>query len=210
MNTCLSSFRRNCIAVTMLLLATSASAQVGNGYRPGGPQPTTDQKTYVDVYACDKDHVYYKGDMIPSADVATFRDLGYGYGKDRQHVYFEGAIMPYADALTFRITPQTSRRNPSQPDPSSVFPEAAMPGKALSDGYSKDTFNVYYMGHKLADATASSFKTLGDGYAKDSFNAFYRGQKIEDAMVSSFKYIGQEVAQDSFNKYFRGIKVGDE
>jgi hypothetical protein len=210
MNTYLSSFRRSCIALTMLLLATSASAQVGNGYRPDGQQPVMNRKAYTDVYACDKIHVYYKGNVVPQADVATFRDLGYGYGKDRLHVFFEGTIMPQADALTFRITTQTGRRNPSQPDPSSVFPEAAMPGTALSDGYSKDTFTVYYMGHKLQDATASSFKTLGDGYAKDSFNAFYRGQKIEGAMASSFKYIGQEVAQDSFNKYFRGMKVGDE
>jgi hypothetical protein len=40
----------------------------------------------------------------------------------------------------------------------------------LGDGYSKDSWDVFYMGKKVDGASANSFQSLGGGYGKDSWN----------------------------------------
>lgn len=73
--------------------------------------------------------------------------------------------------------------------------------------YFKDTFNVYYNGVKMTDASASSFVDLGHGYAKDDFCVYFHGQKLEDAMPSSFKVMNDGYACDAFNTYYHGKKI---
>lgn len=75
------------------------------------------------------------------------------------------------------------------------------------DAYFKDTFNVYYNGEKIPNASASSFKELGRGYAKDAFNVYYHGRKIEHASPSSFEIMEDGYARDAFNTYYHGKKI---
>ena len=231
-----SSFTGHCIAVVMLLLTTSVQAQVPNGFRQTGQTQYCDHQSCKDVYSGDRNNVFYKGKLMQYADPRTFCDMGFGYGKDRLNVYFEGAIIPNADPRTFIIYRQNDNRGKRMYDQPDTFPEEEMPGTPFPDGYSKDNINVYYMGIKIEDATASSFHELDDGYAKDAFHvyfmgrniadatvsnfellgggyakdafaAFYLGMKVEDATASSFIYIGHDMAKDAFNKYFRGKKI---
>ncbi len=41
--------------------------------------------------------------------------------------------------------------------------------------YTKDSWNVYFMGKKVDGASAMTFKPLNYGYAKDAFNVFFMG-----------------------------------
>ena len=54
------------------------------------------------------------------------------------------------------------------------------------EGYSKDSWTVYYRGLKVEGASASSFVDLGDGYGKDNWKVFYCGEEVKGASASSF------------------------
>ncbi len=77
----------------------------------------------------------------------------------------------------------------------------------LNSGYSKDNFNVYFMGKKIDGASAMSFETLSDGYAKDSWHIYYMGRKIDGASPMWFKTIGRGYAKDNWNVYYKGKKL---
>lgn len=47
------------------------------------------------------------------------------------------------------------------------------------EGYSKDSWTVYYRGLKVEGASASSFVDLGDGYGKDNWKVFYCGEEVK-------------------------------
>jgi hypothetical protein len=77
----------------------------------------------------------------------------------------------------------------------------------LNSGYSKDNFNVYYMGRKIDGASAMSFQALADGYAKDNWNIYFMGQKISGASKLSFKTLGNGYAKDNWAVYHFGRKM---
>ena len=59
------------------------------------------------------------------------------------------------------------------------------------EGYSKDSWTVYYRGLKVEGASASSFVDLGDGYGKDNWKVFYCGEEVKGASASSFESLGK-------------------
>ena len=72
--------------------------------------PTADPKTFMvltsafdsDVYALDKNVVYYQGVVIPNSDPATFQVvIGGEYGVDSHAVYWDGTVIVGADVRTF-------------------------------------------------------------------------------------------------------------
>ena len=79
--------------------------------------------------------------------------------------------------------------------------------KDLGMGYAKDSFHVYHDGMRLEDALATSFEILGWGYSKDSFSVYYCGRKIEGASVSSFRAGRDGYASDTFNTYYEGVRI---
>jgi len=70
--------------------------------------------------------------------------------------------------------------------------------------YSIDSFNVYYDGKIVKNATSFNFKDLGDGYGKDSFSVFYKGKVIEPSTPFNFKNLGNGYGKDSFNVFYKG------
>ena len=79
--------------------------------------------------------------------------------------------------------------------------------KDLGMGYAKDSFHVYHDGMRLEGASATSFEILGWGYSKDSFSVYYCGRKIEGASASSFCAGRDGYGKDSFNAYYCGRKI---
>ncbi|MCD8275663.1 MAG: DKNYY domain-containing protein [Alistipes sp.] len=75
------------------------------------------------------------------------------------------------------------------------------------DGYSKDSWTVYYRERKVEGASAGSFANLGGGYGKDAWTVFFQGRKISGASSSSFENIGKGYGKDAWNVYYRGEKV---
>lgn len=134
--------------------------------------------------------VYFCDTPISDADILTFRDLGYGYAKDNRHVYLYGEILLYVDPATFRVSRQYG------PD-----------GGTHKRGYLISSFDVFYNGKKVEDASAQSFEVLKDGYAKDAFNVYWNGKKIQDASSHSFEVLRDGYAKDAFNTYYLGKRI---
>lgn len=55
------------------------------------------------IYARDKNHVYYEGEIIQEADVNSFEVVGFRYAKDNKHVYYEKHIVPGAQPKSFYL-----------------------------------------------------------------------------------------------------------
>lgn len=72
------------------------------------------------------------------------------------------------------------------------------------EGYSKDSWTVYYRGLKVEGASASSFVDLGDGYGKDNWKVFYCGEEVKGASASSFESLGKGRGRDNWNTYLYG------
>ncbi len=168
------------LATSLILMPSFASAQ---NSRPD--------------YQVRDTEVYYHQERIKDADADSFHNLGFGYGKDRYHVYKDGEILEYVDPEPFRIDPRYGGHQQGREE------------NRERGGYFKSTFDVFYNGRKIEDATPSSFQEIGGGYAKDAFNVYYRGKKVEDASPSSFQYKGKGYARDSFNTYFYGKKISN-
>ena len=45
---------------------------------------------------------------------------------------------------------------------------------------------------------SQNLESIGGGYAKSSFDVYYEGREIKDASVTSFKYLGYGYAKDAF------------
>ncbi len=56
----------------------------------------------------------------------------------------------------------------------------------LSDGYAKDSWNVYFMGEKIPGASTIGFQVIDNGYAKDTSHVYYMGKKIPGASPNTF------------------------
>ena len=175
--------------------------------------------------------VYYDGKIIHGAEVHSFRDLGFGYGKDKNHVYRYGTILEYVDPSSFRVDRRFSADNgPSFGRPGGGHHHYDRPGYYVStfdvfyngekvpgatsnsfvilkEEYAKDAFNVYWMGKEIQGAASSSFVCLGNGYAKDAFNVYWEGREIKGASASSFKVTRGFYAEDAFDVYFKGEKL---
>tara|TARA_B100001093_G_scaffold514149_1_gene587539 strand:+ start:52 stop:654 length:603 start_codon:yes stop_codon:yes gene_type:complete len=107
---------------------------------------------------------------IPTADAATFRQVGDGYAIDRVSAYYKGRIIEYADPDTFRV---------------------------LGSGYSYDQFHVYRGTCRLEESDPLTFQILDGGWSKDNRNVFHGHSLISEADVSSFRFLGDCWAIDN-------------
>lgn len=78
-------------------------------------EPIKDSNDKVTGYVKNEWGVYFDGRLIPGADPATFRFLGYvpvpastgdEYAADATHVYWFDQILPGADPASFKLYPQ--------------------------------------------------------------------------------------------------------
>lgn len=185
----------------LLLLAFGTQAVSAQGWR------NPDKKR--SDYRIERNHVYYRQQQLPDADVRTFVDLGCGYAKDSRSVYMEGRVLPYVDPATFRLKGQDGRYD--RYDSYYGGEHGSHQGNRDSDAYLAGryrvtTHDVFYDNMKT-EANPRSFQELGGGYAKDAFDVYYCGLKVKDAFASRFVYLGDGYAEDAFNTYYRGKKV---
>ncbi len=75
------------------------------------------------------------------------------------------------------------------------------------EGYSKDSWTVYYREREVEGAAAGSFVSLGGGYGKDAWTVFFQGRKVGGASASSFENIGKGYGKDAWSVYYRGEKI---
>lgn len=124
-------------------------------------------KIINDLYAKDKDYIFYKGKKIYGADVTSFELFkdGYGnlrFGKDNFSVYYEGKKIEDADPKTIQSVGQNNNL------------------------YLKDKKAVYIYGYKIIDADPQSFEVLDCAFSRDK-NAVYKYQEKISFDPSSFQ-----------------------
>lgn len=105
-----------------------------------------------DCYGRDKNHAFFRGNIITNSDGRTFRTLKKGFAADKRYVYTgEGEIIPGADPNTFKVH---------------------------SYALVEDKNDFYWEGKPLKVVDKATFKVLGDNdnwdtkWAKDSKSLF--------------------------------------
>lgn len=145
-----------------------------------------------DHYEVRNDGVYYyyaieegSYEKIENADIASFKNLGCGYGKDKNRVYHAAKSINEikgADPSTFQL---------------------------INCTYSKDSKNVYYDELPIDKADLGSFEVLNTIYSRDKNNVYFYENLIENADPNSIEFFDKEdnfyntyYAKDAKNVYF--------
>ena len=127
-------------------------------------------------YATDKNHAFYKDNLISEADPATFAQWGevnVYYARDSTRIYFQQHRIKGADRQTFTL---------------------------LADDYAQDSRTVFYQDHPLPSADRATFIMLEYGYAKDAGRVYYEGKALPHADAASFAMVTNEADRDAADK----------
>lgn len=176
-----------------------------------------------DMYAKDKQYVYYRTERIDKADIKTFEVMGLGYSKDGNNVFFREQLIEMADAESFFII-NNDRDLAFAADKYGLLDHtkrinAAIDCKSfkiLSNPYYKDKNNVYYgsqfkilEGAHAESFTCPEFESIVNYqyYAYDKNNAYYYENNevttIPEIDFNSFKLLSTEYAKDKNNVYYK-------
>ncbi len=160
-------------------------------------------------YARDKNHVYWRGDIIASADPLTFEPVAGRYTKDNQHVFIDQRIVEGANPATFQKVRGEEILGRDKNDfyygnePFHVADMASF--KIINDGWAKDDQAYYAYGHfhytRRTDCDHASMKILNGYWARDKNRAYYQGIPIEGVDVDSFRATGEFSARDNRRTY---------
>ncbi len=156
-------------------------------------------------YAVDNTAVYYRGNKIINADVATFHTLGdgvsEGYAKDNTTLYFEGVpIKPHfpVDVATFEVLSQYFARDKNhvifnigasnqvggifgiimEADPATFSVPLDGEGSTTGSLYGIDVSHVYYYDKVVPGADPKTFHLNGGYYGKDATSVYYNGRVV--------------------------------
>jgi hypothetical protein len=189
----------------------------------------------LDRYALDKNHIFYKGDIIPGVDLTTFTFLVtneyFSYSSDKNNVYRDGKLIPGADPTTFELLAYKNQQNQLvySKDKNHVFRDDEVISGAdpktfiiisqdFSSIYAKDKNNVYHDGVIISGADADTFNFVDSSreYMKDKNRVYYivdyyrgigEGVVVKDADPHKFKSINNEYFQDEKNIFYKGKKI---
>ncbi|MFA6315339.1 MAG: DKNYY domain-containing protein [Candidatus Paceibacterota bacterium] len=129
-------------------------------------------KEMANGYALDKNNVYFKSKIVPSADPVNFEKVsdqaerdeycGFSYWKDTHGVYLKGSLIQSADPNTFKVIQYQGRHcNIGQ--------------------YSVDKDHVFYDDTLLSEVDVSTFIYKGGMTISDSENIYFAGSKCVSA-----------------------------
>ncbi len=113
------------------------------------------------VFACDKNHVYKFGYVVPGLDGATFKFLdGKNYSQDASHIYFEESIISDADPASFEI---------------------------LAYPYSRDAKHVYCGSLRMNVALPKDFRVLSSEGVAVASGVFYATEELVERLGEEFE-----------------------
>jgi hypothetical protein len=157
--------------------------------------PGADPKTfsviednYENLYAKDKNQVYYAGKIVEGADPETFeltkplheeleRVMVNGYMQDATQIYQFGRAVVAVDRESFQY---------------------------LGEGIAKDKNSVFVSGTVLESAVSNSYIYLGSQFGKDQQSVFSRNKVLEGANPGTFHVNSDGTASDgrlNFNEH---------
>lgn len=156
-------------------------------------------------YATDKNNVYYKGNLIESADPISFQPLSEFIGKDKFQGYHNTTAIPHSDGRTFEVIEGNFSRDKNDVyymyEPlKSTSPKTFEILKIGHGNWAKDGVNYYYDGKKLPNVDYKTFQILDEDcfFAKDKFNVYNRDKILEGVDPTTFKYLEICVGQDKY------------
>lgn len=157
---------------------------------------TVDAKEFVSKYA------KFNNKPINDADSKTFKVCinkdNERYAKESRNVYYADGGR-YVEGEDFSIIEYDDVLIIDGADPETF--------NYIGNGYAADIKNVYYKGHKIADADVNTFKSVFNGFAIDKEYVYYRADIIKGADPRTFRYLDNGYSVDSDNVYFHKRKV---
>lgn len=192
----------------------------------GDDSPIATLSMTVEVYGKDKNHVYYKGEIIQEADPKTFTPLGSYYAKDKDFVYCHNEKFENIDRGSFQVFLSGSNRAPYGDsvewgkDKNFVYYNGQIvPGAHVKTfqvkrefiqgvgGFyfiGKDKNDTYEAGIALKNAKDNDFIQLNERYKKNNYSVYYFDRQIFGANPRSFQVINKYYGKDEKNVY-RGL-----
>ncbi|HEV7644976.1 MAG TPA: DKNYY domain-containing protein [Pyrinomonadaceae bacterium] len=155
----------------------------GHVYLPDSLVEGADPQTFHvwpqfnEVYAGDKNNVFYNGQKVEGCDAATHKVIDGDFHRDGKNIFYHSKRVS-DDAENFQ---------------------------ALTSKYSRDSKHVYWQMDKISDDPANFIVYPNEGwaaYAKDSRTVFRCGQKVKNVDVKTFSGLNPSYAKDKNNVYF--------
>lgn len=184
-----------------------------------------DQETFEvlaeDIYAKDKNRVYYWSNPIPNADAETFRVLQdqqyYPYAKDKTHVFLTDWVVQDADPDTFELITFPYARDRSNVycgtfrlpvDNVDAFKILKGSGSTVGDragidgkGWSTDGVSVFYGRKSVPGVDVATFQALSEIYGKDRQHVYYHDRVVPLADPATFKTTGYITGEDKNRRF---------
>ena len=127
-------------------------------------------------YTRDKNRVYYRNNVVDSANAGNFKALNYNFGTDGVNIFFEDTVVSNADPATFKIL---NWQYPAYAkDAQRVYHGYESNGKGqIIEGADPDTFTLIY------DTYGIAF------YSKDKMHVFWKSRIIPNADPGTFTLV---------------------
>ena len=158
----------------------------------------------------DKNHVYYRWQILIDADPKTFEKIKEYYWKDKDNVYFFGFLESNefstksweildVDAPSFslyNVYGWAHDKNKIYHGHASFKVEKPDNFIPIDENWGKDSNACYFWNYKVESADPRSFVIINPDYAKDKNHVYYMHSIIEGANPQKFKLTGMFEGRD--------------
>jgi hypothetical protein len=201
-------FKKNKLRNTCLVLLIATIILVGRGMSttlcPTGMDAFTavhipyrsDTEVYRgDTYDKDKNHVFYRCEVIDGADPKTFETIYHPYAKDANSVFYETKNL-YVDSQSFVLF-----RNKE------IYNELIGYGV---EGIARGGDKIFSRGTVVGGVDVETFEFLNKAYFRDKNQVYWFDKPLEGADPATFEIVFDKPgldgydAQDKNHKYFYG------
>ncbi|MEN7549444.1 DKNYY domain-containing protein [Rapidithrix thailandica] len=157
----------------------------------------------MNTYQIIDNQVWCHGVLMLEADAGSFEELSGWYGKDKNHVYYKYDILPELNPETIRILSGDFLADDQRVYFSNNLLERDLPTLEILDhGFHKDKNGVYYYSAKVKQADPVSFKSLNCNYGVDAYHAFCGETLLAEADIQNFTALSHCFAKDQRQVYY--------
>ena len=136
------------------------------------------------AFACDEDLVFFEMAVLKGADRKSWHHLESCFSRDDKQGYWCSKKMPRLDVATWELVEGTS--------------------------YSKDKKNVYVMDWRLPEARPGTWRQISEDYSTDGVNVYFVRTKLDGAHAPSFRITSKPGALDQRAEDNSGRWIGDK
>jgi hypothetical protein len=167
-------------------------------------------------YGKDKNHVYYRGEIIEGADPVTFYIFDHTYTKDKNHVFY-GTHLISNRVNAFQHVGENSESQYATDGENYYFEGITIKGSEIEIlesnpyQYARIDSNMYHQGKLISGADPKSFDAFYPELeiVKDRSHVFFKDVPIPGADAKTFVFVegSYGVFKDRNSVYFNGEKI---